>query len=137
MSAQQALPAAPAPRRVARPATRPNLRLVQPPSHPLRWLVAGLLLAAIGIFGVVALHAAATERTFAAADLQRSVDELRQERDELSAEVAALESPDRIREVAVSQLGMVPADQAAYLVDSPPPTTSGAQLAATGARPGE
>ncbi len=132
MSAQALTTAAERPRPSFRPSSRPELRLVEPPRHSLRWLVAGLLLAAAGVFGVVSLHAAATEATFAAADLQTEVNALRQEYDELTAEVAALESPEHVRRVAVDELGMVPASRPDYLVAAPqaaPPAP--AQVAAS------
>jgi cell division protein FtsL len=105
------------------PAAHPSLRLVQPPRRARRYLVIGLLLAAIGVFGVVSLHALATEAAFQARDLERDVDQLALDYDDLVAEVAVLESPQHIKRVAIDELGMVPATEPAYLVaptDAPP-----------------
>jgi hypothetical protein len=44
------------------------------------------------------------------------VTELRHRYEELTAEVARLESPARVRAIAEHDLGMVPAEQPAYLV---------------------
>lgn len=106
------------------PIFHPPLRLVEPPQRARRYLVIGLLLAAIGVFGVVSLHALATEAAFDARDLERDVDQLALDYDDLTAEVAALESPQHIKQVAITELGMVPASEPAYLEapeeDAPP-----------------
>jgi cell division protein FtsL len=75
-----------------------------------------LVIGATGIFGIVTLSALAAENAFAARELQTEVDELSYRYDELTAEVAGLETPERIRQVAGSELGMVPAEQPGYLV---------------------
>lgn len=100
----------------APPATRPRLRVV-PRQQPVRRLV-GLLIAvgAAGIFGVVGLSALAAESAFAAHELEAEIQGLSFRYDELTAEVARLESPARIRGEARDTLGMVPAQRPAYLV---------------------
>lgn len=98
---------------------RPHLLLVAPSPRPRpvgRYLAAGLVLAALGIFGVVGLGALAAESTFDARRLEGEVEALSLRYDELTAEVAALESPAHVREVAQSELGMVPAEDPTYLV---------------------
>jgi cell division protein FtsL len=98
------------------PIFRPSLHLVDPPRRARRYLVIGLLLAAIGVFGVVTLHALASEAAFKARDLERDIEQLALDYDDLVAEVAVLESPQHIKQVAIEDLGMVPADEPAYLV---------------------
>jgi cell division protein FtsL len=95
---------------------RPQLRLVPPVSFTRRWLVLALLLAALGVFGMVSLYAAATQSAFRARELQQEVDDLSLRAEELRAEVATIESPANVRRVATEQLGMVPATDPAYLV---------------------
>jgi len=106
-----------------------DLRLVGPVQHARRYLVVALLLAALGVFGVVALHALASESAFRASELAAEVDELTLRSEELTAEVAQLESPERVRQMA-QQLGMVPATDPAYLVADGGGTGPGGPLAA-------
>lgn len=100
----------------AGPTRRPELRLVTSAPSPRRYLIIGLVLVALGVFGVVTLHALATESAFRARALSEEVDEYRLRAEELRAEVAALESPQHVRDVATTQLGMVPATAPGYLV---------------------
>jgi len=97
-------------------AQRPHLRLVAPPARTARWLAALVLVTALGVVGVVTFNALAAEAAFEAARLEAEVDALEVRYDELTAEVARLESPERVRQVAIEELGMVPAEQPAYLV---------------------
>lgn len=103
-----------------RPERGPTLRVVKAARHTARYVVAVLLLGALGVFGIVTLSALAAEASFAARALERDIDTLTLRYDELTAEVASLESPERVRDVAVHELGMVPAEQAAYLVVDEP-----------------
>jgi len=103
-----------------RPGHRPDLRLVAAPRHTGRYLLLGVLLAAVAVFGTVSLGALAAESTFEAQGLDDEVDELSLRYDELTAEVARLESPEHVRGVARAELGMVPAEQPSYLVAEPP-----------------
>ncbi|MDP8969596.1 MAG: septum formation initiator family protein, partial [Actinomycetota bacterium] len=100
-------------------AVRPDLRLVERPRHAARWLAVLALFAAAGVFGVVSLHALAAEKAFTARALEVEVNRLALRHHELTAEVAALESPERVRRLATAQLGMVPAQQPAFLVLDP------------------
>ncbi|MGH3665679.1 MAG: hypothetical protein ACRDU8_06270 [Egibacteraceae bacterium] len=111
-----ALPAAPrrAPRRA--PTPRPQLRLVGTPRHARRHVVVMIALGAAAIFACVALNALAAEQAFAARELEGDVEELSLRYDELTMEVAKLESPARVRRVATDNLGMVQAQQPGYLV---------------------
>ena len=98
------------------PAPAPRLRVVAPPRHIRRYVAATVLAAGIAIFGTVALNAMAAEHAFAARALSDEVRELTLRSDELTVEIATLDSPERIKDVAVRELGMVPAEQPGYLV---------------------
>lgn len=100
----------------AAPTKRPDLHVVTSVSSPRRYLLLAVLLAAVGVFGVVGLHAKATESAFSSRALSEEVEEYTLRAEELRAEVAALESPEHVRRIATEQLGMVPATQPGYLV---------------------
>ena len=109
----------PAPSR--RPAPRPaqprrNLRLAPAPRRSGRYIGVMIILAALGVFGSVALNALAAEQSFAVRELESSVAELTRTADELTVEVTRLESPSRLHRTATRKLGMVPAEQPAFLV---------------------
>jgi cell division protein FtsB len=109
------------PRPQARPeregtARRPELRVVPRRARRGRYFVAMVLLLAAGIFGSVALSALAAESAFAARELESEIQTLAYRYDELTAEVARLESPERVRSVATTELGMVRAEEPAFLV---------------------
>ena len=112
-----------APARLPRPTsrassrgTRPQLRVLGPPRHTRRYVVVALLLAGLAIFGVVSLNALAAQAAFQARSLEHEVTELSLRHDELTAEVAALSAPGRVRRVAREELGMVPAPAAGFLI---------------------
>lgn len=98
------------------PPPRPELRLLPTPRHPARWVVVLLAVAVAGIFGVVALHALAAEQAFTARRLEAEADRLAVRQGELTAEVAVLRAPERLRRVATEELGMVPAHRPVFLV---------------------
>lgn len=105
------------PRRAPAPgAGRPHLRVVGEPRRAGRFLLAAVLAGGIGLFGVVGLHALAAEQSFQVRSLESEVRELSLRYDELTAEIARLESPERVRQVATLQLGMVPAREPGFLV---------------------
>lgn len=106
----------PAPRQEHSPRERPDLRVVGPPRHHARFAVAVGLVTALVVFGIVALHALAAEASFEARELEAEIAELSLRHEELSVDIARLSAPDRVREVAAEELGMVPAEQPAYLV---------------------
>jgi len=124
-----------APRPQIPPTRRPQLRLVGPPRHARRYLALMIFVAVPGVFGSVALNALAAEQSFAHRELVREVDTLNLRVDGLTVSVARLEAPDRIRRHAERRLGMVPAEQPAFLalqptrasshVASGPPDTGG------------
>lgn len=121
MSAAAALPRSSAPRPSSpRPSAprrgRPQLRVVGPARHLRRYAAITLVVVAAGIFGTVSLNALAAEQSFSVRNLEAEVTELSLRYEELTAEVAQLESPERIRSVAVVQLGMVPASHPGYLM---------------------
>jgi cell division protein FtsL len=98
------------------PVRLPDLRLVTPVRDARRHVALLLAVAALGVFGVVSLNALAAESAFEAQKLERDVAGLSVRYEELTAEVAALEAPSRVRRIAVEQLGMVPAEQPGYLL---------------------
>ncbi|HWH32792.1 MAG TPA: hypothetical protein VNU01_09000, partial [Egibacteraceae bacterium] len=106
--------------RGAQPARRPHLRVVGQPRHGMRYFVLAVTIGALGVFGIVGLHALAAEQSFAVRGLEREVRDLSLAYDELTAEIAALESPERVRQVALGQLGMVPASRPGFLVADAP-----------------
>ncbi len=98
----------------------PDLRVVERPRHPGRYLLAALLVVAVGVFAVVSISALAAQQAFRAREVTAEAAELERLHDELVAEVARLESPQRIRDAAV-ELGMVAAQDPTYLgLDAPP-----------------
>ena len=109
---------APAPRRAAprAPQTRRNLRLAPAPRRSGRYILLMVMLGALGVFGSVALNALAAEQSFAVRELESNVAELTRTADELTVEVTRLESPSRLHRQATRKLGMVPAEQPAFLV---------------------
>ena len=117
-----ALPAdlgpAPGPRSAPQrtPRQRPDLRVAPPRRRTGRYLLLMLGLAALGVFGCVALNALAAEQSFAVRELESEVRELTRTVDELTVDVTRLESPARLHHVATQRLGMVPAEQPAYVV---------------------
>lgn len=118
---------------------RPELRLVGPPRHTSRFVLAVGVVTVLAVFGIVSLHALAAEAAFEARALESEVSDLSDRQDELTVEVARLESLERIREAAVSDLGMVPAEQPGYLVldgsSSPLDGPVGSRLAKPAAAP--
>ena len=108
----------PAPRRSAPRPQQPrrNLRLAPAPRRSGRYILVMVVLAALGVFGSVALNALAAEQSFAVRELEISVADLTRTADELTVEVTRLESPARLHRHATRKLGMVPADQPAFLV---------------------
>jgi cell division protein FtsL len=137
----RALSSRSAPRRS--PARRPPRRVVGAPRHTRRYMALLVVVGAFGVFGVVALNALAAEQAFAARALEQEVAQLEVRYDELTAEVATLESPARVRQVAVDQLGMVPAERPAFVTlagpaaarggPAPPPATMAGFEAGVGA----
>ncbi|CAN5527318.1 hypothetical protein BH23ACT7_BH23ACT7_05940 [soil metagenome] len=104
----------PAPRPA--PRTRPDLRVVPAPRHTGRCVALLLMIAALGVVGVVSLNALAAEASFESQALEVRIDELELRYDELTAEVAVLSSPERVRRVAIEELHMVPTDRPGFLV---------------------
>lgn len=99
-----------------RPPGRPSLRVVPEPRHHGRYLLLLAAFGAAGVFGVVGLNALAAESAFTARTLEQEVHALAIRYEELTAEVAALEAPERVRHVAVHDLGMVEPDLPGFLV---------------------
>jgi len=94
----------------------PRLRLITTNPRSSRLALTLLVIAAIGVFGVVSVGAKTAEAAVQARALEADVSELKRDYELLTAEVARLESPERIRAVAVEELGMVEADDPRYVV---------------------
>ena len=132
-AAHRPLPAATDPAPVSPGQRRPDLRVVGRPRHRGRYLAVLSLVGALGIFGVVSLHALAAEAAFEARTVEAEVTELAMRYEELTAEVATLESPERIRRVATEELGMVPVTEPGFLaVDGSPAQPAAEGRDATG-----
>ena len=107
---------APAPIPVPGPSRRGNLRVAPRPRRSARYLLLMVVLGALGVFGSVALNALAAEQSFAVRELELQVNELSRTADELTVDVTRLESPARLHAEAVQRLGMVQAEQPAFVV---------------------
>lgn len=94
----------------------PRLRLITANPRSSRFALTLLVIAAIGVFGVVSVGAKTAEAAVEVRELQADVDGLKQEYELLTAEVAELESPERIRTYAVDELGMVEAEDPRFVV---------------------
>jgi cell division protein FtsL len=92
-----------------------RLRLVTTNPRSSRFALLLLVIAAVGVFGVVSVGAKTAEAAMQVRSLESDVDQLKRDYELLTAEVAELESPDRIRRVAVNQLGMVEADDPKFV----------------------
>lgn len=106
----------PAPAPVPGPSRRGDLRVAPRPRRSGRYLVLMVVLGGLGVFGSVALNALAAEQSFAVRELEQQVNELSRTADELTVDVTRLESPARLHTAAVRRLGMVPAEQPAFVV---------------------
>ncbi|CAN5776594.1 MAG: hypothetical protein M3493_09030 [Actinomycetota bacterium] len=118
MTAVLARPPA-APRPQATSTRRPPLRVVGRTRHARRYIALMILVIVLAVFGGVSLNALAAEQSFAHRALVTEVDTLHLRLDELTVGVARLEAPDRIRRVAETRLGMVEAQQPAFLALEP------------------
>lgn len=93
---------------------RPSLRVVER-RRRLHWVGLMLALVIAGVLTVVALQAQAASAAFEARSLEQELVDLRHRHEQLVSEVASLQSPERLRRIAVNDLGMVPADDPVYL----------------------
>lgn len=104
----------------ARPSAEPRARLevvqVTRPNHPVLWLVAVIAMLAASVLGAVSLNALAAADSVAARQLELEVAEAERLHSDLIAEVAHLDAPERIRQVATEQLGMIEANAPRYVV---------------------
>ena len=116
-----------APEAPARPAARPSLRLVDDRrlqvasrrrSARALLVVTGLLVIA-SLFGVVVFHAVLVSGQGRLDGLQQQVAEEQSRYQALRLEVAELEAPGRIVEVAQGRLGMVSPSEIRYLTPVP------------------
>lgn len=88
------------------------------------YTVMSMTILILGVIGVVALNALAAEASFEARELEAAISDLTLAHDDLVAEVAMLEAPDRVREVAGSQLGLLDPEQPGFLTLRPDQLTS-------------
>lgn len=97
---------------------RPHLRVVTPPTrrHTVAFALLTVALGAISVFTTVAVNALAAGDAVRARALEEAVQRDERHYAELVAEVARLEDPARVEQVATTDLGMVPADGARFLV---------------------
>jgi len=89
-----------------------------PPARPRHTLLFSLLiivLAAGAVFATVALNALAAGDAVRSQQLEDQLVAAQREHSRLIIEVAELEDPGRIRDVATTQLGMVPAREPGFL----------------------
>ncbi|HVF19956.1 MAG TPA: hypothetical protein VNA14_06915 [Mycobacteriales bacterium] len=113
------------PRTAARPATparraapvRPPLVLVPPsPWRPARapFVLLSLVVVLLGLLGLLVLNTVLAQDSFRRHDLERELALLSEREAALSRDVAALESPERLAQVA-TQMGLVPAGAPAFI----------------------
>lgn len=103
---------------------RANLRPVptrqrRPAAPRIARVVAGMtafVLTAIGVFGIVTLNALAAEASFEAKALEADISEATLQHDDLVAAVAHLTAPGRVRDVAITQLGLLEPETPGFLV---------------------
>lgn len=115
-----------------RPQAQPKPRQVAPARDlhvvptPVRqalpnWIyvaLAGTVLA-LGVLGIVTLNALAAEASFEARSLERQITDATLRHDDLVAAVATLASPNRVQEVATTQLGLIEPEQPGFLTLHP------------------
>lgn len=94
----------------------PRLELVREPerSHVLVHALATVVTLAASVFGAVALNATAADAAVGAHALETRIAEAEQRHAELIVEVATLEDPARIRELALG-MGLVPGGPARHV----------------------
>ncbi len=116
------------------PGTRSaRLEVVPGPGRFLRVGVVVLLAFAVAVlFGLVAFNALIVRTQSTIDDLDVRLAEVREVNQRLLFEIAELESPERIRSVALDQLGMIEPEVVTYLepiprelLDSPPADRAG------------
>ena len=113
-----------------RPSARPNVAPKAPTRPPLRvvdkheaarqrrrrgvaWMGLGLL--ATGLLAVVTSHVILSQQHYELERLEREAAASQRRYDQLRLEVARLEAPERIVDVATRRLGMVTPDEVIYL----------------------
>ncbi len=99
----------------------------QRPAPPRKYVSAGgaahagvwLTAVAVCLLGLVALHVGILKKNLEFNSLISEKSELAAEKARLSSEVATLRSPARVEQIAIHDLGMVPADKVQYVYISP------------------
>lgn len=102
---------------------RRHLRAVDdlPRSHPLVFFLLYIAIGMAAVVGAVTLNALAAEDAVLLSDLDANVAEAQRDYATLVADVATLEDPDRIRQLA-DQLGMEPTQQRFVVPSQPLPS---------------
>ena len=115
LSLPRAITSRPRPARDER--DRPVLRVVRAPEarHALLWLVATIALLAGAVMGSVTLNALAAADSVASRELEQLVAAQERTHARLVAEVAHLDAPERIRQAATMELGMIEAPSPRYV----------------------
>lgn len=110
--------AVPSTRRTGARRERRHLRVVHdgPRSHPLVFLLLYLVIGVAAVIGAVTLNALAAQDSVLLSQTDRQLVDAQRDYGLLTAEVATLEDPDRIRQLA-EQMGMAPTPQR-FLVPS-------------------
>jgi len=85
------------------------------------------VLAFVALFAVAVCHALLIERQAAIDELDAEVAAEQARYEELSLEVAELKSPERIKNAAIEDLGMVPAGDVVWLTPDEPAPPEGAE----------
>ena len=106
----------PKPKHQPRPEARAELNVVPNGGRLLGvGMVAVTVFAVFVLFGLVAFNALIVDNQSHIDDLDARLDEITQTNHKLRFDIARLESPERIRDVAVNQLGMIEPDSIEYL----------------------
>lgn len=82
------------------------------------WLIFGLFFIFSLSFLCVTLQALLLEKSYLVEQKRKNIDNLLATREKLKMEIAQLSSLERIKEVAINQLGMTYPDQTVYMVSS-------------------
>ena len=118
--------------RDSRPARRPlspGRRWMALPARGAMHAGVWLAIIALLLLGLVGLRVSLLYKNIEFNDLIKEKSSLRVENDQLSSDVSALSSPERIEQIAVGPLGMVPSGKVQYVYISP---TDGRQYADLG-----
>ncbi len=106
--------------RPARKANEERRRWISVPAQGTVHVGIWLGVIALLLMGLVTLRIGLMYKNMEFNDLIREKNTLRVQNDQLSSDVAALSSPERIEQIATGPLGMVPAGKLQYVYINPP-----------------